>query len=160
MGATRSKAQKAGWAKSWGPWAGLLGLLGLWAYFHFQVLFLGHNFVYLDAGNFFYPLWEWGARVWRSGFLPLWDPDAAFGFPAVADPENLTWYPPKIVLYLLFPAGTAFKLLGLGHSLWLLLGFWLFARDRGAAGWPAAFGTVAFGFGFESVALLTGASAL
>ncbi|HVM32046.1 MAG TPA: hypothetical protein VMU88_02865 [bacterium] len=135
-------------------------ILAVFIFFHFPVLFQGRNFGFLDSGNFFYPLFAWGARVWGGGYLPLWNPDAALGFPSVADPETLTWYPPKILLYAILPAGEAFRWLGLAHSLWMLSGFWIWARGRGFEAWPACLGVLAFGFSYESTALLIGASAL
>lgn len=132
----------------------LLVLVGLWVVFHSRVLFCGHAEVLLDSSRFFYPLWKWGAGVWKQGLIPLWNPDAAFGTPYLADPQMACWYPPLVFLYFLFPPTTAFTLLILGHHLWALTGFFLFARNRGFSPWTAVGGGLVFGFSFNAVSLV------
>src|ERR1700690_1485783 len=83
-------------------WAGLAILLVLWAAYYYRILFLGHTVVLLDSSRFFYPLWKWGAGVWRQGLIPLWNPDAGFGTPYLADPQMAAWYPPQFFFYSLF----------------------------------------------------------
>src|ERR1035441_3347857 len=92
----------------------------LWACFHYRILFLGQTEVLLDSSRFFYPLWKWGAGVWDRGWIPLWNPDAAFGTPYLADPDMAAWYPPLRACYCFFPPTTAFNLLVVGHHLWAL----------------------------------------
>jgi hypothetical protein len=142
--------------KDW-SWA---ALLGLWVFFHWGVLFSNQTFVYLDAGNFFYPLWKWGGEAFKTGHIPLWNPDMALGFPYLADPENLLWYPPKFFFYWFLTAGLAFKTLLLSQSLWLLTGFWFFIRPYAASPWARIAGALAFAFSFEAVALETASPAL
>ncbi len=128
-------------------------LVLLWIVFHFRVLFLGHTFVLSDCSGFFFPLWKWGAGVWRQGLLPLWNPDAGFGTPYLADPQMAAWYPPVAILYRWLDPVAAFNGLILGHHLWALLGFWLFARGRGFSLWLSLCGSVVFGFSFNAVSL-------
>ncbi len=129
----------------------LLLLTVLWAVFHYRILFLSHAFVFLDDAQIYYPVWKWGGDLLRNGFLPLWNPDAGFGTPYLAEPQNAVLYPPKLLFYNYFGATTAFNCLILGHHLWVLLGTWVFARARGFSR-PAAFlGCLIFGFSFNLV---------
>ncbi len=131
-----------------------LGLLALfWVFFHYRILFLGQTEVLLDSSRFFYPLWKWGAGVWKQGLIPLWNPDAAFGTPYLADPDMAAWYPPIVFLYSLFTPTAAFNILTVGHHLWALAGFFLFARNRGFSPWVALEGSLIFGFSFNAVSL-------
>jgi hypothetical protein len=135
-------------------------VLGLWVIFHFRVIFEGHNFVYMDASNFFYPLWKWGAECLNAGHIPLWNADAALGVPYFADPETLCWYPPKVILYRFFSAGLAFKSLDLAQYLWLLIGFYWLAKKKGCSDWVLLAGCLALGFCFETVALSSWAQSM
>jgi len=128
-------------------------LFVLWVLFQYRLLFLGHTEVLLDSSRFFYPLWKWGADVWRGGVIPLWNPNTAFGTPYLADPRMAAWYPPLFFFYSLFPPTSAFTALILGHHLWALLGFFLFARNRGFSHWVALGGCLVFGFSFNAVSL-------
>ncbi len=49
-----------------------------------------------------YYLWEnFFQEVFRSGYLPLWNPYTGIGFPLLADFHNAIFYPLKILIYLL-----------------------------------------------------------
>jgi hypothetical protein len=128
-------------------------LLGLWAFFHYRVLFLGQTFVLEDSSRFFFPLWKWGAGVWDQGLIPLWNPDAGFGTPYLADPQMGAWYFPLFLLYRVFTPVTAFNLLIVGHHLLGLGGFYLFARSRKISPWVALAGSLVFGFSFNAISL-------
>lgn len=131
----------------------LVFLLIIWALFYFRVLFQGQTFILEDSSRFFFPLWKWGAAVWGKGWVPLWNPDAGFGTPYLADPQTAAWYPPLFLLYRFFQPVTAFNLLITGHHLWALFGFYLFARRRGFSPWIALAGSLTFGFTFNAISL-------
>ena len=124
----------------------LLVLAGLWAYFHHQVLFQGQTFVLEDSSRFFFPLWKWGSDVLHQGLIPLWNPDAGMGTPYLADPEMAVWYPPLRLFYFLFSPVTAFNFAIVGHHLLGMVGFWAYARQRGASCWASLAGALLFGF--------------
>lgn len=128
-------------------------LAALWALFHFRVLFLGHTFVLGDSSRFFFPLWKWGAEVWKGGLVPLWNPDAGFGTPYLADPQMAAWYPPLRSLYSCLGPVDAFNACLAGHHLWALLGFYFFARSRSFSGTSAFLGALFFGFSIHAVSL-------
>ncbi len=128
-------------------------LLVVWAWFYHRVLFGGNTFVLEDSSRFFFPLWKWGSEVWRDGWIPLWNPDAGFGTPYLADPQMAVWYPPVYLFYRLFNPVTAFNLLVLGHHLFALLGFYIFARMKNFSSGVALNGSLIFGFSFNAVSL-------
>ncbi len=129
-------------------------LLAAWAWFHHQVLFGGNAFVLEDSSRFFFPLWKWGSLVWAQGGIPLWNPDAAFGTPYLADPQMAAWYPPVFLFYRAFNPVTAFNLLIAFHHLFALLGLYLFARHKGYSRPTALAGALVFGFSFNAISLI------
>src|SRR5579872_640019 len=144
-------------------WMGMLpvALLGAcWAFFYYRVLFMGHSFVLEDSSRFFYPLWKWGGDVWNRGLVPLWNPDAGFGTPYLADPQMAAWYPPLRLAYLFLGRVAAFNASILFLHLFALVGFFLFAKGRGFSS-PAAFlGSIFFGFSIHAVSLSSDPSIL
>jgi hypothetical protein len=134
-------------------WPFIAALVGFWAWFHYRVLFGGNTFVLEDSSRFFFPLWKWGSEVWGKGWVPLWNADAGFGTPYLADPQMAAWYPPVYFFYRVFSPVTAFNLLICGHHLFGLLGFYYFARKKGFSNWAAFTGSFIFGFSFNTVSL-------
>ncbi len=132
-------------------WAWVALLSGLVIAFYFRVLFENQIFVFVDASRFFYPLWKWGADVLRQGWIPLWNPDAQFGTPYLADPQMAYAYPPVPLLYLLLNPTNAFAALVILHHFWALLGFWIFARAEGFSTRAALLGSLIFGFSLHLV---------
>jgi hypothetical protein len=139
--------------EKWAGWVPFAFLLFAWVGFHNRVLFQNQTFVLEDSSRFFYPLWKWGAGVWNNGRIPLWNPDAAFGTPYLADPQMAAWYLPARVLYFLLSPTSAFTFLILFHHLWALVGFWIYARGRGYSPWIALGGAFIFGFSFNAITL-------
>ncbi|HKD83367.1 MAG TPA: YfhO family protein [Terriglobales bacterium] len=50
------------------------------------------------------------AGILRSGSLPVWNPYVYAGYPEIADVQTGFFYPPNVVLYLLFERATAYNL--------------------------------------------------
>lgn len=119
--------------------------------FYWKVLFDGQIFVFVDASRFFYPLWKWGAEVLQGGFIPLWDQDAQFGLPYLADPQMACAYPPVFFLYSWLSPVNAFASLIILHHLWALWGFWFFARKQGFSQSVSFLGALFFGFSLHVV---------
>ena len=134
---------------SWAGWPFLLVLLV--AGFYFRVLFQNAIFVFVDSSRFFYPFWKWGGEVLQQGFIPLWNPDAQFGTPYLADPQMAMAYPPVFLAFGLFPATNAFAWLIMLHHLWAVLGFWFWARHERFEPPAALLGSLAFGFSLHVV---------
>ena len=131
--------------------AATLMFLGLVVFFYREVIFGNSIFVFVDASRFFYPLWKWGGEILKGGFIPLWNPDAQFGTPYLADPQMAYAYPPVPILYLFLSPLNAFAALIILHHFWALLGFWCFARGQGFSAKASFLGSLAFGFSLHVV---------
>ena len=119
--------------------------------FYWKVIF-GHSiFVFVDASRFFYPLWKWGSDVLKQGWIPLWNRDAQFGTPYLADPQMAYAYPPVPLLYSALSPLNAFAALTILHHFWALLGFWVFARHQGFSAKASFLGSLVFGFSLHVV---------
>lgn len=134
-------------------WAGIGALFFLVFLLYHRIFLGGQTVVLSDSSRFFYPLWKWGAGVWKGGVIPLWNPDAGLGTPYLADPQMAAWYPPLVTLYYSLTPTCAFNSLILGHHLWAVIGFWLFARGRGLSPMTAMLGCLIFGFSFNAISL-------
>jgi hypothetical protein len=121
------------------------------AAFYWKVLFGNGVFVFVDASRFFFPLWKWGAAVLRQGVIPLWNSDAQFGAPYLADPQMACAYPPVPFFYSWLDPINAFSTLTIVHHLWALIGFWFFAREQRFSPRVSMFGSLAFGFSLHVV---------
>ncbi len=136
--------EKSGWMI---PFLIALGVLA----FYWRVLLDHQTFVFVDASRFFYPLWKWGSGVMAQGSIPLWNPDAQFGNPYLADPQMACAYPPLFLFYSFLGPVNAFNALVLFHHFWALLGFWVFARKQGFSTPAALLGSFIFGFSLHLV---------
>lgn len=130
--------------------AGLTWVL-LLVLFYWQVLFAGNVFAFVDASRFFYPVWKWGAAVLHHGLIPLWNPDAQFGTPYLADPQMACAYPPVFFLYSRLNPIDAFSALILFHHFWAIAGTWLLARGQGISARTSFWGSLAFGFSLHLI---------
>ncbi len=119
--------------------------------FYWNVLFTGNVFAFVDASRFFYPIWKWGAGVLHQGLIPLWNPDAQFGTPYLADPQMACAYPPVFLFYSWLNPIDAFSALTLFHHFWAMAGFWLLARGQGTSVKTSLWGSLAFGFSLHLV---------
>ncbi|HVJ82084.1 MAG TPA: hypothetical protein VNC50_13530 [Planctomycetia bacterium] len=79
-----------------------------------RVLVADENFVYRDAGHFYYPYFKLIDAEWKAGRIPLWNPYENGGEPLAAQPTASVFYPGKILFFLL-PYGAAFKAYHLIH---------------------------------------------
>jgi hypothetical protein len=123
----------------------------LLAVFYWKVLFVGNVFVFVDASRFFYPIWKWGASVLNQGLIPLWNQDAQFGTPYLADPQTACAYPPVFLFYSWLNPINAFSALVLFHHLWAMTGFWFLAKAQGYSAKISFWGSLVFGFSLHLV---------
>jgi len=104
---------------------------------------LNKTFIFRDAFNLFYP---YKAVIGESllGFdLQLWNPWETLGQSFVGE-LSPGWFYPGNLLWLLFPAGVAFRLFIVSHFM-LAAGFvWLWGRRLGAWGAAAACGGMSY----------------
>src|SRR5262245_13766677 len=80
-----------------------------------RALFYHEVLAFRDAGNFFYPLFEWQCQEWRAGRIPLWNPYDGLGVPVLADSTSSVLYPGKLLFALPFDFATRFNLYVMGH---------------------------------------------
>ena len=114
--------------------------------YHGPVLWGGGTYVFVDDSRFFYPLFKWGADVWGSGHLPLWNNAMDCGTPYWADPQTACAYAPLWILYAIFSPVTAFNVSIVTHQMMAVLGFLVFARGRGLSVAASFAGALIFGF--------------
>ena len=119
--------------------------------FYWKVLFEGNVFVFVDASRFFFPIWKWGSAVFNQGLIPLWNPDAQFGTPYLADPQTACAYPPVFLFYSWFNPINAFSALILFHHLWAMTGFWFLSRGQAYSAKISFWGSLVFGFSLHLV---------
>lgn len=98
---------------SCGAWLLILApLLALVA----RPLVTGDVFAFRDAAHYYYPQFAWEERQWRTGELPLWNPQDDLGVSVAADPTASLFYPGKLILH----APTALSF-GLRFNLYVVL---------------------------------------
>jgi hypothetical protein len=96
-----------------------------------------------DAADSYYPGHESTRRALAAGTLPLWEPGAWSGWPAVVDPYNGVYYPPNVIYYVLGAArglGYAVAL----HAVLAALGLYAFLRQRRLGVLAALVGALAY----------------
>lgn len=74
------------------------------------------NFIYRDAGHFYYPYFKQIQNQWNDGRIPLWDPHDSGGLPLAANPTASVFYPPKLIFFAL-PYPAAYRWYLAGHLL-------------------------------------------
>lgn len=108
-------------------------------------IFPERNFVYRDAGHFYYPYFQQVQREWEAGRVPLWDPRDSGGMPLAANPTASAFYPLKLLFLLPYP--TAYRWYLIGHVGFAALAAFLAARGLGLGAWGAGTAALAYGFG-------------
>jgi len=91
------------------------------------------------------------AKMWREGWLPLWNPHQGMGYPLYANSQSAIFYPPN-ALFAWFDA-KAFGWLAVLHLWWAAMGTWLLLRRQMAVCFTSALvGAVVFAFSLWMVA--------
>jgi len=87
----------------------------------------------------------YAARMWREGWLPLWNPHQGMGYPLYANSQSALFYPPN-ALFAWLGAG-AFGWLAAMHLWWAGMGMWLLLRRAVGVGFTGALiGGIVFTF--------------
>lgn len=143
-------------------WMLILVIVGLFACFFYRPIFQDQNFVYRDAGHFYYPYFKLQVEEWNAGRVPLWNPYENGGEPLAGNPTASVFYPGKAIFAL--PYGFAYKWYLLGHLL-LAMGTTYFAGRRlGILPVAAVLAAVAYGmsgfilFQLYNIVFLVGAA--
>jgi hypothetical protein len=82
-----------------------------------DAIFTSRLFVFRDAAHYYHPLFQWCAREWGEGRIPLWNPYENSGTPTIADPTASVFYPGKLLFALPLEFGTRYKIYILSHVL-------------------------------------------
>lgn len=132
------------------PWA-LAGALGLWLFSAVALPDLAPgfgpktNFIFRDAGHFYYPLYQEIQDQWNDGRIPLWSPGENGGQPLLANPTSGVLYPGKLLFFLL-PYAAAYRWF---HMLHVALAFgatMACARGFGLGRWASTIAALAYAF--------------
>ncbi len=104
--------------RSFPPWSTLLAtalitasVVGVFG----PALVTDQSFAFRDAAHFYYPLFYWTAKQWKSAELPLWNPQEDLGSPVIADATSSVFYPGKVLLLMPGDFATWYKLFIVGH---------------------------------------------
>lgn len=101
-----------------------------------------------DLRDVYLPLEDFYRTELGAGRLPLWDPNTALGFPALASAQIGFWYPPLFVLRFL-PPEPALAVAYVFHGIALALGLFFYSRSLGISRAGSLLASIAFtGSGF------------
>lgn len=126
-------------------WKWLAIFAGLFFAVFADVLLHDRNFIYRDAGHFYYPFFKMIAQQWGEGRIPLWNPYENGGVPLAANPTASVFYPLKILFALPFPQ--AYKWYLMGHIALAALNAFIACRGFGVS--KAGSGLCAFAYAFS-----------
>jgi hypothetical protein len=122
------------------------------------------SFAFRDAAHFYYPLFEWCAREWGAGRIPLWNPQENAGIPVLADTSSSVFYPGKLVFALPLDFSLRYKLYVVGHVLLAAVGSYWLARSWRASRHAAAIAATSYACGggvvfqYSNVVFLVGSA--
>lgn len=85
------------------------------------------------------------AKMWREGWLSLWNPHQGMGYPLYANSQSAIFYPPNALFAWL--REKAFGWLAAWHLWWAGIGAWILLRRQVGTSFSAALvGAIAFAF--------------
>ena len=113
-----------------------LVLLALTVLLFFPAATLQGVVFYGDAANYL-PRLAFNTRALLAGRLPEWNPYLAGGYPHIADPGAMTFYPLQYPFFVLLPTFAAFNYYLLFHYILAGVGMYAFARMLGVTRWGA-----------------------
>ena len=87
----------------------LVCVLVLFGVLFYSVLFRGHQFIYRDAGHFYYPYFQFIQQQWQADRVPLWNPHENSGSPLLANPTSSVLYPGKLLFFLPIQYAAAYR---------------------------------------------------
>jgi hypothetical protein len=106
----------------------------------------GSSFAFRDAAHFYHPLFEFIHDQWRSGRIPLWNPDENLGQPIVGDATSSVFYPGKLIFALPLDYTLLYNLYIVGHVVLAAALAYRLARHFNAGVAAAGLGAVAYAF--------------
>ena len=127
------------------------------------VLLMDRQFVYRDAGEYYYPLNERVQAEWNQGRWPLWEPEENAGMPLLGNPTAAVLYPGKLIFAIL-PYAWGARIYIVAHSALALLNMLVLMRSWGTSWFGSALSALAYAFGapvlfqYSNVIFLIGAA--
>ncbi|MGE0755630.1 MAG: hypothetical protein AB7O38_01355, partial [Pirellulaceae bacterium] len=121
-------------------------LLAPWLWMFGPLLVCDDVPAWRDAGNFYYPLFQWQCAEWGAGRIPLWNPGTNFGMPALADATASVFYPGKLLFLLPLEFSVRYDLYVALHVLGAAVAAYYVAR-RSRYG-PGASAIAAIGYAY------------
>lgn len=106
--------------------------------------FVERNFIYRDAGHFYYPYFQMIQSEWSEGRVPLWDIHENGGQPLAANPTASVFYPLKLLFLLPYPF--AYRWYLMGHVLLAWLSCFAASRQFGMGRWGGSFAATSYAF--------------
>jgi hypothetical protein len=131
---------KAGWALALAVALPIAVLFG-------PALISDRSFAMRDAAHFYYPLFEWCARQWGTGRVPLWNPYENCGLAVLADASSSIFYPGKLLFLLPLDFALRYKLYVIAHVVLAAAGSYWLARAWKASQAAAAVAAIAYACG-------------
>ena len=125
----------------------ILAVLGPFLWCFGSVLCQPRMFGFRDSANYYYPLFEWEARQWREGRIPLWNPLDNTGTPVLAETTSSVLYPGKAVFALPVSYRLRYHLYVTLHVLLAAALVYGLARHWRATREAAALAAVSYAFG-------------
>ena len=111
------------------------------------VLVSDRSFAMRDAAHFYHPLFEWCAREWGAGRVPLWNPYENCGIPVLADATSSLFYPGKLLFLLPIDFVWRYKLYVVLHVVLAAANSYWLARAWKASACGAAIAAIAYSCG-------------
>lgn len=103
-------------------------------------------FAYRDAAHFYPPLYALVKSEWLHGRVPLWNPLLNAGQPLAGTATSGCFYPPQVLLTLLFPAPLAVTIYAISHLAVAAAGGYALGRLQRLSQPAATVAGLAYGF--------------
>src|SRR4051794_6365093 len=111
-----------------------------------RAIFLGEQFGYRDASQYYYPLHRRVQAEWDAGRWPLWEPEENAGMPLLGNPTAAVLYPGKVI-YALLPYAWGARLYVVAHTLLAFAAMVALMRSWGTSWTGSALSGLAYAFG-------------
>lgn len=106
----------------------------------------GRVIAFRDAGNYYFPLFQWQCEQWAEGQIPLWNSLDGTGAPSFAETSSSVLYPGKLVFALPLPFHLRYMIYIGGHVLFAAWAALRAARGLGCSAEAAWLCAISYAF--------------